>query len=73
MQEHCLPGACFSGGTNGPDSLSHYIEAQVEWLGENPDDPDAAAFKVEIEDWKRSYLVYRGHFGWGVFLLQVKE
>ncbi len=43
------------------------------WLEENPNDPDAAQFKMEIEDWKRSYLVYRGHFGWGVFLLGVKE
>jgi hypothetical protein len=50
----------------------HWVKIH-EWLGENPDDPDAAAFKVEIEDWKRSYLVYRGHFGWGVFLLRVKE
>jgi len=22
---------------------------------------------MEIEHWKRSYLVYRGHFAWGVF------
>ena len=43
-----------------------------QWLQEHPDDPDAAQFKLEIEDWKRSYLTYRGHFGWGMFLLQVK-
>lgn len=44
-----------------------------QWLRENPGDPEAAQFKLEIEDWKRSYLAYRGHFGWGVFVLRVKE
>jgi SAM-dependent methyltransferase len=49
----------------------HWVKIH-QWLRENPGDPDAAAFELEIEDWKRSYLAYRGHFGWGVFLLQVK-
>jgi len=44
-----------------------------QWLQEDPDDPDAAQFRLDIEDWKRSYLTYRGHFGWGVFLLGTKE
>ena len=47
----------------------HWVKIH-RWLQENPDDPDAAQFKLEVEDWKRSYLVYRGHFGWGVFLLR---
>lgn len=42
------------------------------WLQEQRDDPDADAFRAEIEDWKRSYLCYRGRFGWGVFLLTGK-
>ena len=49
----------------------HWVKIH-QWLRENPGDPDAAKFQAEIEDWKRSYLVYRGQFGWGVFLLGVK-
>jgi SAM-dependent methyltransferase len=50
----------------------HWVRIH-RWLQDNPDDPDATQFRLDIEDWKRSYLAYRGHFGWGVFLLQVKE
>lgn len=50
---------------------AHWVSMH-QWLQENPDDPEAAQFRLDIEDWKRSYLAYRGHFGWGVFLLQVK-
>jgi SAM-dependent methyltransferase len=50
----------------------HWVKIH-QWLRENPGDPDAAQFRAEIEDWKRSYLLYRGQFGWGVFLLGVKE
>jgi len=58
----------------GWDRYQTYHWARIhQWLQENPDDPDAAQFRMEIEDWKRSYLIYRGHFGWGVFLLRVKE
>jgi SAM-dependent methyltransferase len=49
----------------------HWVKIH-QWLQAHPDDPDAAQFRAEIEDWKRSYLVYRGHFGWGMFLLRVK-
>jgi len=55
------------------DGGVEYAVRIYQWLQENPDDPDAAQFRIEIEDWKRSYLTYRGHFGWGVFLLRVKE
>jgi SAM-dependent methyltransferase len=43
-----------------------------QWLQEHPDDPDVDEFKETIEDWKRSYLTYRGHFGWGMFVLKAK-
>jgi hypothetical protein len=51
---------------------THHWTRIHQWLKEHPGDPDAAGFRTEVEDWKRSYLVYRGQFGWGVFLLGVK-
>jgi SAM-dependent methyltransferase len=50
----------------------HWVKIH-QWLREHPDDPDAAEFAGLIEDWKRSYLTYRGHFGFGVFVLGVRE
>jgi SAM-dependent methyltransferase len=44
-----------------------------QWLQDHPDDPDAPEFKLQVEDWKRSYLTYRGYIGHGIFVLQVKE
>jgi SAM-dependent methyltransferase len=50
----------------------HWVKIH-KWLKANPGDPDAAKFRTDIEDWKRYYMVYRGQFGWGVFLLCVKD
>jgi SAM-dependent methyltransferase len=52
---------------------THHWVKMYQWLKANARDPDAPRFRAEIEDWKRSYLVYRGQFGWGVFLLCVKR
>ncbi|HEY9075396.1 MAG TPA: class I SAM-dependent methyltransferase [Anaerolineaceae bacterium] len=49
----------------------HWMQVR-SWLRNNPDDPDIENFRKMIEDWKRSYLVYRGNFGWGVFLLETR-
>lgn len=58
----------------GWDRYQTYQWMEIDrWLRECPDDPDAAEFRDQIEGWKRSYLTYRGHFGWGVFILGVKE
>jgi hypothetical protein len=43
-----------------------------QWLQDHSDDPDAPEFELQIEDWKRSYLTYRGYIGHGIFVLRVK-
>jgi cyclopropane fatty-acyl-phospholipid synthase-like methyltransferase len=42
------------------------------WAAAHAGTEDAKAIKAEIEDWKRSYLEYRGKIGWALFLLTSK-
>ena len=51
---------------------TYHWTAIHQWVQDHPGDPEAAQLGLEIEDWKRSYFVYRGQFGWGMFLLRVR-
>ena len=57
------------------DNWDRYEASQwktgLDWLRDNPDDPDAASFKEWITINRKNYLTYgRRYFGWGVFVLK---
>ena len=48
--------------------------SQDVWLRANPNDPDAPELRRWLTDNRNAYLEYsRRYFGWGVFVLRVKE
>jgi cyclopropane fatty-acyl-phospholipid synthase-like methyltransferase len=60
------------------DSWDRYEASQwrtaSNWLRDNPDDPEAEAFREWVSRNRRSYLQYgRRYFGWGVFVLRPVE
>ena len=60
-----------------PHSWDRYSATQWwtvdEWLGDNPDDTDAAPLGEWMAASQREYLEYSRHYlGWGVFVLKVK-
>ena len=57
------------------DCWDRYAAAQwwnvQEWLQEHPDDPDAPAMRVHLDDRRRDHLAWRRRsLGWGVFVLR---
>jgi hypothetical protein len=54
------------------DYEGYYRSAMVEWLSQNPDDPDAQAFRHKSDCWYNAYLESgRDTLGFGYYLTKI--